>query len=82
MATRLFLISLIVAAVCCRGTNNGGESKMTGSGQASADSGRDAIERALLSLPIDGRTYRYDLNISHDFTCSDPAAANVDSCRS
>ncbi len=61
MATRLFLISLFVTVLSCRGTKK--DADMSGGKEASASVvGRDAVENALLNLSIDGRVLRLDLN--------------------
>ncbi|MHC4340769.1 MAG: outer membrane protein assembly factor BamB family protein [Planctomycetota bacterium] len=64
MAKRLFLIGLLALTVACKskGTRDK-ESEMSASPQASADFiGRDAVEKALLTLGIEGRVLRVDLN--------------------
>lgn len=61
MATRLFLISLFVTALSCRGTKK--DADISGGKEASTSiAGRDAVENALLKLGIDGRVLRFDLN--------------------
>ncbi len=62
MAMRLILVGLLATVVACQSASGKKESKVTGGRSATMSyDDRDAVERALASLGIDGAIHRLDL---------------------
>jgi len=67
MGKGLFLVSLLALAIACKSKGSADESRVPeGDARATADVGREPIERALLSLGIEGAVRRANLNVKAD----------------